>query len=247
MRTQFKNVPVEQVYNYYIDIANRLKKVDEHNFNLFRADAKHLALNYFYLKNRSIQPEPISHNEASWIGNASYTALTYWEPYEGQVHSYDINSFYPYVMSKNFHYFPIKCGEFKIISEITYNTRKDGQGIPEFGIYRCIITKLDDKPYKFFKFNNQNCYTSSDIEVAKAYGLDITLIQDGNANFLYYSNDKLENGNMFKNYMHELYELKKDVKPAKILLNILWGALCETNHYKATATDSKPVKIKMES
>ena len=30
--------------------------------------------------------------------------------------------------------------------------------------------------------------------------------------------------------MNELYELKKTVKGAKILLNILWGALCETNH-----------------
>jgi hypothetical protein len=31
--------------------------------------------------------------------------------------------------------------------------------------------------------------------------------------------------------MHEFYELKKQNKGAKILLNILWGALCETNHY----------------
>ena len=34
---------------------------------------------------------------------------------------------------------------------------------------------------------------------------------------------------LFKNYVEELYKLKSESKMAKLLLNILWGALCEKN------------------
>jgi len=30
----------------------------------------------------------------------------------------------------------------------------------EYGIYRCTITKEDENPYKFFRFNAKNKYTS---------------------------------------------------------------------------------------
>ena len=68
-----------------------------------------------------------------------------------------------------------------------------------------------------------------DITVAREYGLTVVLIQDDKANFLHYPKDCLMSGSyLFKKYVDTLYDLKlKKVKGAKLLLNILWGALTE--------------------
>jgi hypothetical protein len=56
-------------------------------------------------------------------------------------------------------------------------------------------------------------------------------------NFMYYSKDKLMNGAfLFKHYVNDLFELKANgVTGSKILLNLLWGALCQTNTYRIRA------------
>jgi hypothetical protein len=128
-------------------------------------------------------------------------------------------------MSKNFHYFPIKSGEFKTIDNLDDNL--------EFGIYRCEIGPV--AIMKFFKFNPKHYYTHIDVMSAKKQGLSIKLIQDGSPNALIYTKDKLMNGSfLFKKYVTELFELKSSgVKGAKDLLNILWGSLCEMNYYKS--------------
>jgi hypothetical protein len=139
-------------------------------------------------------------------------------------------------MLKNYHYFPIKEGEYKIISTEEID-------IKNYGIYRCTINA--DTPHKFFKHNKKNYYTHLDIETAQKLGFEIEMIQDGKPNFLYYSKDKLVNGAfLFKKYITEMYELKKQgVNGAKDLLNILWGALCETNVYKFNATSDQELNI----
>jgi hypothetical protein len=71
--------------------------------------------------------------------------------------------------------FPIKSGEYKIIDKIKEK--------PEFGIYRCKIAGKG----KLFVFNDNNYYTQADIIMARDYGFNIELIQDGTPNFLYYS------------------------------------------------------------
>ena len=129
-----------------------------------------------------IQPDEINNNEALWINKASSHAVTYWEKFDGHVDVYDVNSHYPYVIQITNNMFPIKSGEYLIISEI-----KDK---PEFGIYRCKITGKG----KFFVFNNENYYTQADIVMARDYGFTIDLIMDNKPNFLYYSNDCLISG-----------------------------------------------------
>jgi len=153
-------------------------------------------------------------------------AVTYWESYTGNIHVYDINSRYPHIMQKSIHHFPIKEGTWRLIDRIDDK--------PEYGIYRCEIKKMDDKPYKFFVFNKENHYTHLDVIVALKYGLSVQLTCDGEPNFLYYSKDCLVAGSyLFGKYVSTLYDLKADkVKGAKLLLNILWGALTETNTYK---------------
>ena len=233
-----KNMCIEDAYETYIEMADDLKDKSNGVFNMYKCGSiKHLALNYFYEKNKSIQPEPIQNNEAEWIEKASFSAIAYWIKYAGTVYSYDVNSHYPNVMTKNFHYFPIKEGEFTSISEISKKV--------QYGIYRCIISKLDNKPYKFFKFNDKNYYTHTSIEDARKYGLQVELIIDDQPNFLYYSQDKLMNGSfLFKHYVDEIYKLKiAKAKGAKDLLNILWGALCQTNYKRYVVSSTDEVHI----
>ena len=130
-------------------------------------------------------------------------------------------------MQKNNHYFPIKEGNFEILTTLPvelFDPSMIGASSfqLEYGIYRCIITKEDNKPYKFFRFNPKNKYTHLDIIVAIQYGLKIEMILDGKPNALIYSKDKLMNGAyLFKTYIDELYELKQQkVKGSKDLLNV---------------------------
>jgi len=181
---------------------------------------------------KTVQPEPINNNEAKWIEDATFGALTYWEPYNGNIHSYDINSQYPNVMSKNFHYFPIKEGEYITMNEKAFQEMYDDH-FKDYSIYRCIVEKPEDRVVKFFRFNEKNKYTHLDLQCAKQYGLKIKLIVDGKPNCLYYSKDKLMNGAyLFRKYINEMYEMKTEkIEGAKLLLNVLWGSLCEMNYY----------------
>ena len=226
--------------------AEKAKEETDGYINFFRCGIiKNMPLNLFFDKVKCVFPDEISNIESDYINDASYGALTYWERHKGTFYCYDKNPQYPYLLSRNYHKFPIKEGEFKFI-----NTIEDK---PLYGVYRCIITKPDrdtdfqscratpaqqgsscNDPYKFFRFNNKNYYTHFDIEVAIRSGLKVELIIDENANFLYYSDDKLLNGAfMFKHFVDDLYELKANkIKGVKEVLNILWGALCEMNIHK---------------
>jgi hypothetical protein len=226
-KLKIKNIGIVDLYHYYIELADEMKKESDGKFNFYKTGSfKQMALNYFYDITKAIQPEDISTTEAEWIDNASYSALTHWEPFKGHVKAYDVNSLYPYVMHKNQHYFPIKAGEFSIIDSLAQK--------PLFGIYRVKISKLDGKPYKMFQFNKLNYYTNLAIETALVYGLKVELIMDGKPNALIYSKDKVTNGAfLFQKYVKEIYELKqRKVKGSKDLLSVLWGALSESKLYE---------------
>ena len=221
-----KNMELSDAYHYYIEMADEMKLASKGLFNFYKTPTvKNMALNYFYDLTKAIQPDDISNNEAKWINKASTHAITYHEYYEGDIHIYDINSRYPHVMQKNNNQFPIREGEWKTVNKIDSSL---------YGIYRCVISKPDNKPYKFFTFNQSSYYTHLDVKVAEEYGLTIELISDDKPNFLHYSSECLISGQyLFKKYVDKLYHLKQDkVKGSKALLNILWGALTEKMVYK---------------
>ena len=233
-----KKLTLEESYFAYIEMANEIKKETNGYINFYKcASVKDVALNHFYNSIKSVQPEPIYNNEAEWISNASFGATTHWEKYEGQIHSFDVNSHYPNILSKNFHYFPVKEGEYKSIQTVAEKA--------EYGIYRCKITNTENKSHKLFRFNPLNYYTHLDIETARKYNFKIELIQDEQPNFLYYSKDKLMNGAfLFKHYVNDLYALKeKKIKGAKDLLNVLWGALSEHNFNKFSVDSDTEINI----
>jgi hypothetical protein len=71
------------------------------------------------------------------------------------------------------------------------------------------------------------------------------MILDGKPNALIYTKDKLMNGAyLFKTYIDELYELKQQkVKGSKDLLNVLWGALVESEHYNHFIEQEEECKV----
>jgi hypothetical protein len=219
-------------------MADEMKQHLGGRYNFYKCGSvKEMALNAFFENTKAVQPEKIPMIEANWINDASCGALMYWEPFKGTVHEYDVNSRYSSVMQKNNHYFPIKEGNFE--------TLKSPIEVVEYGIYRCIITKDNNNPYKFFRFNPKNKYTHLDIIVAIKYGLKIEMILDGKPNALIYSKDKLMNGAyLFKTYIDELYELKQQkVKGSKDLLNVLWGALTESTYYYHDVKQEEECKV----
>jgi hypothetical protein len=234
-----KKMTLEEAHAAYIEMADEMKRETNGYINFYKcASIKDVALHHFYNLIKSVQPEPIYNNEAEWISNASFGATTYWEKYEGEVHSFDVNSHYPCLLTKNYNYFPVKEGEYKQIINIAQKA--------EYGIYRCKITSTENKPYKFFRFNPLNYYTHLDIEVARKYQLNIEMIHDEQPNFLFYSKDKLMNGAfLFKHYVNDLYALKeKKIQGSKDLLNILWGALSESNYNKFSVDSETELNIK---
>jgi hypothetical protein len=213
-----------------------MKKATDGRINFYKCGSvKDMALNLWYNNVKSVQPDIIRNSEAEWIDKASFGAITYWKKYQGVVHSFDVNSHYPNILTKNFNYFPVREGEFKTIENITEK--------PEYGIYRCEITPNGQT--KFFRYNPSNYYTHLDIAIAREYKLEIELIQDEQPNFLFYSKDKLMNGAfLFKHYVNDIYTLKEQkILGSKDLLNVLWGALSEHRVTKFSVVSDDELNI----
>jgi len=221
-------ITIEEEYKQFIEIADALKKESKGMINLYKTGSYHdTALSLFERITKFIHAEVILQDEAEYIKNTSFGALICAEKYNGELYKYDVKSLYPFLMNSNTLKFPIKRGEFKIIESFN--------DFFEFGIYRCKIEKSEDENInKIFKFNYHNYYTSIDLTNAKQLGLNIELIKDNKPNFLYYSRDKLITCNeVFKNYIDILFPLKdNNIKKSKIILNILWGSLCEIDKRK---------------
>jgi len=171
------------------------------------------------------EPESLTPKEQEWINQAFMGGLIrHWADdkiYENAYH-YDINSCYPSIISDQHFTFPVSQGTFKIIEEL--------ENIIPFGIYRCII----DAPFgSSFKTNPKNKYSHIELNLAREKNLNITLIQDGEANALLYSSGRANGSSYFKNVVDSLYDLKtRKFKLAKIILNTMWGALCSRNKIK---------------
>ena len=220
------NLPLEQAYEQYINDANLLLKESDGLINLYRHNTlKSCALELFErLTRRTQKAEAIEEHEAIWIKECTMGALFYADKeYRGYGKKIDIKSQYPYLLKQSTNKFPIKKGEFLHLDELPE--------ILQYGIYHCRIVGDDIDGNKLFRFNKNNRYTAIDIRRARELNLTIELIQDGEANCLYYSRDKLITGiELFGPYIDLLYPMKKKgIKTAKLLLNILWGALCQKN------------------
>jgi hypothetical protein len=186
-----------------------------------------------YNHTRSIQePEDIDIIEEDWIKKCFVGGLLYSEDTKliKDAICIDINSAYPSFLQSSSFRIPIKKGKFTTIEKF--------DKIIKYGIYRVHIIKSEDVNINtLFKFNPDNYYTHFDINTAILLGLNISLIQDCQANALLYGEGTCVMGcSMFSNLIDLLMELKmKKVQYAKSLLSQSWGSLCEKQKQKKVA------------
>jgi hypothetical protein len=235
---------MEEAYDRFINEADILKEMTDGSINLYKTGKdKTTALHLFESFTKHIEPPPkIKQNEADEIQKASMGAIIFnTKEYVGNYHKFDIKSDYPSIMKSNM-VFPASEGEFMQVSQEEFNTFKTT--FFKYGIYRCHIP-YDAKFKKLFRFNDKSRYTHIDLTRAVQLGLDMQLIIDDQANFLYYSRDKLLTGNeIFGSYIDYCFDLKEKKAPrSKSILNVLWGALSQKKIKKHINDNSQPYII----
>jgi hypothetical protein len=181
-------------------------------------------LSLFYKYAKCYEFETMDDHEKSWIKRTKRGGLMYADPCVGSMNSYDINSCYPSIMVDTKSQFPYTSPEYSIISEK-----------PEFGwtlgIYRAIISNIDDK---LFSDNKFNYYTSIDMKRAEELGFSIQLIQDGQHNACLYRKH-ITGKDLFEGYINEMFQHKNTINKEtgkknplfKQMMNNLHGLLAE--------------------
>ena len=124
---------------------------------------------------------------------------------------------------------PIRQGTFIKLTAAEFNDAKFYQ----YGIYRVNIhNDGKENTRKMFRFNNNNYYTTIDLNVAKRLGFKMHLIEDCEYNFLSYGKGACMTGSqVFKTFIDIFYRLKTETKNKdfKLVMNLLYGTLCMTN------------------
>lgn len=219
---------LKETHDNFIDMADRLLDITDKKVNLYRYPTIAVAcLDVWRFMSKLIQePEPIEAIESEILDSAFMGGLTYAQNgYSGFGVCYDINSMYPTLMCDPRLQFSMAAGKAKLISEAEAKELR----YYKYGIYRARVDPSGDiSRDKLFRFSKRNRYTHFDLTCAQELGLTITILQDKEWNFYEYDKTNLvQSSKMFSEYIRYFYEIKKSYKPAKLLLNTLWGALCE--------------------
>ena len=155
-----------------------------------------------------------------------------------QCYGYDMNSFYPRILSEKQLQIPVKGGcQYKLTSLDFTNLK--------FGFYRVLIECYHPEFLKMFKFSSNKTYTSYDLKFAyiyqKEFNITIELNQDDEFNsYLYEEEDLIYTKHIFGDWFQKLMPVKKKYpknRLVKHLLASLWGQLSKKQ---------KPITIKLE-
>ena len=224
---------LEEAHKEFIERADLLKFQSKGRINLYRtATIQRAGLNYFFrqtCQKNDIEPDALTDMEIDWLIQCNHGQIVYNKSYKGDTYSYDVNSMYASIM-RNAHFkVPMKQGTFIKLTTTEFDESKFYQ----YGIYRVnIINDGKENTRKMFRFNNNNYYTTIDLNVAKRLGLTITLIEDCQYNFLSYGTGACMAGSkLFKTFIDIFYRLKTETKNKdfKLVMNLLYGTLCMTN------------------
>ena len=232
-RTEF-NIPIEEEFDNLTAVNKALKQATKGYINLGQTGTiKKTSLYLFKRLSAHIpNPEHISQIEMTWIENSTLGAIIFSEEYEGEAWKYDVKSMYPSIMCSKL-LVPMKKGEFQKFTLDEFNSLKFYPN----GIYRTVVkASTDIKTNRLFRFNKLNYYTQISLSHAIALGLTIEIIIDDQPNCLLYSRDKcLRCDEIFSKFVAYMFDLKdKKVPMSKLILNMLWGALTESDLKKVT-------------
>lgn len=226
---------LKETYDNFISMADNLLTITDNKLNLYKYPSIPVAsMDIFrYMSKLLKEPEPISAVEAPIISKAFQGGLYYADnTYEGYGKVLDVNSMYPAMMVDKYLQLAMSEGEPKTLTDDEFKMCREKKHF-RYGFYRCKVMKSNDvNKDKFFRFSKTDTYTHYDLLAATELGLDMTLIQDSQWNFYFYERSKLgPSHTIFKPFVDYCYKLKQQYKPAKTLLNSLWGALCEKDRH----------------
>jgi hypothetical protein len=211
------------------------------NFNCY-ISIKNYCLELFRVTSQTIPAAPaLTPIEEHWIGHRDsngFAALRGGIIYHqngtfNDCYAYDVVSMYPSIMD-SLCFVPNGLPQECIMTEF-----------PEFlkmGLYRMKIT-VPQNMLKLWRGGSQrsavdpqegHIYTQVDYQIARMLGASFEWPDDDQPNALIYDKaDQIRFADMFHPFVHKLFALKKTgSKPAKAVLNMLWGALNERNYKK---------------
>ena len=228
----------KQDFHYFLEECEKLKELTYNRIDLSKSGYKipnealkcaHYSLLSFH------EPEELSPSEQEWFYRCFKGGLIFCDNGKtiDDAYNYDKKSAYPAMLCNDHFTFPVKVGEFKMLTELP--------NVLSYGIYRCNIEPTSDENInKLFKFNSKNYYTHYDIQLARELKLSVYLILD-ETNALLYTKDRGNGATYFRQVVHMLYNLKTKSKLAKLVLNSILGALCQ--RYKIKTTTSNQVNL----
>ena len=206
---------IKQSYRDYIENVDQVKRLT--GYNLYRFSKIVNATNYYFMRSTQIVPENIHDYEFDYIMNSG-GGFRFSKKYTGKAWKYDINSFYPSLLTSNILRIPIKKGTIKEIDNL------DDIKYFKYGVYNVEI--IGEHP--FFYFNSNNFYTHYELNYARSEGLTIKNI---GKHLIYGKSDIVKASDIFSDYIDPLFKHKSETKNPifKELLNSLWGSLVQTS------------------
>ncbi len=233
---------MEEAYKRVIRLYYRAKLYTKGLINLRQTGTvKKTALKFFfdtmnrreheYLnKGDKIVPETISTEEALIIKCATTNAMTWANEYQGKAYKYDVNSFYPSILSSKYFVVPVGAPIKRKLSQKEFDEVK----YYSIGLYHVKITHTTEQQKKLFQINKSHWYTHYEVAFARELNMNMSIIESGETNYLQYERSKCKLGSeVFGRYVGVLYNtLKKNhddelKRLGKMLLARLWGSLYE--------------------
>lgn len=246
-KSQFSKNFTKHCAEEYAEIqrdANQLKVSTKGLINLHRQlnETKSALFVFAKLNAMMTPPAKIGQLESTWIDAAKSGGLIWANEAPVELETacqYDINSFYPSLLTRQAFSIPVGEGTFKHIAELP----------PDFalyGLYKCRISSANNpsNTNKWFKFKSANTiYTHYDINVARKLGMTVTM-STASPNVLLFE-DRVPARSVFKPFVDYIYDLRKTVPDAtkprvKKIMNCLWGGLCAK---RKTKVDMNKVKV----
>ena len=224
---ELKHVSIKKQCKIITKEADKLKIITGGKINLYKTGSVgKTSLQLFYDLSEYDEAEEIETYEVDILERGK-GAMIWGIKYKGYGYKYDFVSHYPSIMRSPKNKFPIGKGELKHLTKEEFEKLEFYQ----FGMYHCHVRCIDKR---VFRESAERWYSHIELNYVRIkLKWDITLVDDGEPNFLHYDSSKLVSGKqLFGEFVDYLFKLKKEHKCAKKYLNTLWGKLTQTNTIK---------------
>jgi hypothetical protein len=232
-----RNENIIDKYTAHLEMAELLKTETKGFVNMFKfSSVAEASFDVFRRLSKNInEPDPITTLEARWIDKAFCGGMHSADKgFDGIAFSYDMNSMYLSYMCQLSFTIPVKEGKFQYMSQEEF----DKLTYYPYGIYICEIVT----DHKLFTTNKKGAYTNYDLILCKELGIKVTLVDNEQANCLFYET-RINGNKMFGAFAKYMYDLKKRGLPVKLFISSLWGYLCRKNVFYHKGTVENPMKI----